>query len=89
MLLCDDRWRAWLLLPVLRFWGRVLLFLGFFMWPTVTGLENLKEAERLRAIMIFNHVSYLDALIIGSLFSPSGLAKVELTDSSHALHFAQ
>ena len=70
------RWRAALLLPVLQFWGRVLLCLGFFMVPQVRGREHLKEAEGIRALMVFNHVSYLDGLLICSLFSPSGLAKV-------------
>jgi len=70
------RWRAVLLLPVLRFWGQFLLFMGFFMIPKVKGWHNLKEAHRLRCILVFNHVSYLDALIVGSLFSPAGLAKV-------------
>jgi len=69
------RWRAVLLLPVLRFWGQFLLFMGFFMIPKVKGWHNLKEAHRLRCILVFNHVSYLDALIVGSLFSPAGLAK--------------
>lgn len=76
------RWRAVLLLPVLRFWGQVLLWLGFFMVPRVKGREHIKEAERLRALLVFNHVSYLDALLICSLFSPSGLAKVRSTDTS-------
>lgn len=75
------RWRAVLLLPVLQFWGRVLLLLGFFMWPRLRGTENLAEARRLRAIMIFNHSSYLDALLIGILFTPCGLAKARLCSS--------
>ena len=61
------RWRAFLLLPVLRFWGQFLLWLGFFMIPRVKGRENLKKAAELRSILVFNHVSYLDALIVGSL----------------------
>ncbi len=72
-----DRWRAKLLLPVIRFWGQVLLWLGFFMVPSVTGREHLEEAKKTRALLVFNHVSYLDAILICSLFSPSGLAKVE------------
>lgn len=75
MMLCS-RWRAKLLLPVMRFWGQVLLWLGFFMVPQVTGREHLVEAEKMRALLVFNHVSYLDAILICSLFSPSGLAKV-------------
>lgn len=67
-----------MLLPVLKFWGRVLLLLGFFSWPRLRGTENLAKAQRLRAILIFNHVSYLDALIIGTLFTPCGLAKVRV-----------
>jgi 1-acyl-sn-glycerol-3-phosphate acyltransferase len=70
------------LLPVLRFWGQYLLLIGFFMVPKVKGRENLKEAERLRSVLIFNHVSYLDGLLVGSLFSPSGLAKVLLLVTS-------
>lgn len=79
MLCC--RWRAKLLLPVMRFWGQVLLWLGFFMAPRVSGIENLTEAKRIRALLVFNHVSYLDAILICSLFSPSGLAKVWICDA--------
>ena len=48
------------------------------MIPRVKGREHIKEAEKLRALLVFNHVSYLDGLLIGSLFTPSGLAKVKL-----------
>ena len=68
-------------MPVMRFWGQVLLWLGFFMAPRVSGIENLTEAKRIRALLVFNHVSYLDAILICSLFSPSGLAKVWICDA--------
>lgn len=54
----------------------MLLLLGFFMWPKLKGAHNVEKAKQVRAIMIFNHASYLDALIVGTLFTPCGLAKV-------------
>ena len=73
-------------MPVLRFWGRALLGLGFGIWPRIQGRHNLVEAYRVRAIIVFNHVSYMDGLILGSLFPVCGLAKVIFHTMRQHLH---
>ena len=44
----------------------------------VKGKENIVEAERLRPIIVFNHVSYLDGIVMASIFAPSGVAKASV-----------
>jgi 1-acyl-sn-glycerol-3-phosphate acyltransferase len=44
--------------------------------PRCAGLEHLKEAKEARAIVIFNHVSYTDPVILVELMAPCGLAKL-------------
>ena len=66
-------------LAVCRFWALLLLTVGlnFFSFK-VHGWHHVAAAERLRAIICFNHVSYLDGIVIGSIFAPCGVAKVKL-----------
>ncbi len=44
------------------------------------GYENIKEARRVRAMLVFNHVSYADGIILGSYFLPCGLCKASIAD---------
>ncbi|GLI63753.1 hypothetical protein VaNZ11_006826 [Volvox africanus] len=41
----------------------------------VRGRENIKTAERLGAVAIFNHVSWIDAFVLVWLMAPSGVSK--------------
>ena len=72
----SHRWRQAVLGSWLSGWGHILLFLGFHMRPRVSGWENLEAARKLRALLIFNHVSYTDGLILVTLFRTCGVAKV-------------
>ena len=45
----------------------------------VQGWENFAEGQRTHAPLIFNHVSYLDALVLATYFAPCGVAKVGVT----------
>ena len=42
------------------------------------GRENIAKAEACRAIIVFNHVSYVDAAVLGGVFAPSGVVKASL-----------
>ena len=42
----------------------------------VQGWEHIAEGEAAHAPVIFNHVSYLDALVLAAYFAPCGVAKV-------------
>ena len=44
------------------------------------GLENVAKAEECRAMLIFNHVSYADGILLGAYFLPCGLAKATIAD---------
>ena len=44
------------------------------------GYENLKEARKVRAMLVFNHVSYADGIILGTYFLPCGLCKASIAD---------
>lgn len=44
------------------------------------GYENVKEAYQCRAMLVFNHVSYVDGIILGAYFLPCGLAKASVAD---------
>lgn len=39
------------------------------------GWENVADGELQHAPVIFNHVSYLDALVLAAYFAPCGVAK--------------
>ena len=52
--------------------------LGCGMIPRIKGWENMKQAEKDRAVIIFNHVSLLDAYVICAFFLPSGVAKASV-----------
>lgn len=61
-------------------WGRFLLFVaGFFYIPT-RGWHNMRAAEESRAILVFNHPSYVDAAVIASFLTPSGVSKAGVAD---------
>eukprot|EP00240_Pyramimonas_obovata_P004090 CAMPEP_0118937438 /NCGR_PEP_ID=MMETSP1169-20130426/22749_1 /TAXON_ID=36882 /ORGANISM="Pyramimonas obovata, Strain CCMP722" /LENGTH=363 /DNA_ID=CAMNT_0006881065 /DNA_START=80 /DNA_END=1167 /DNA_ORIENTATION=+ len=71
-------WRRALAQNCIRASARGALFvLGFWHIP-VSGKENLKEAERLRAVVVINHVSYLDGFLIEYLIFSSGVAKASV-----------
>ncbi|CAL8471402.1 g10944 [Coccomyxa elongata] len=53
--------------------GFVLLMLGFRI--RVKGWENVAKAKQLGAIGLFNHSSWVDAVLIMFLFAPSGVSK--------------
>ena len=73
-----------------RFWALLLLTVGlnFFSFK-VRGWHHVAAAERLRAIICFNHVSYLDGIVIGSIFAPCGVAKVSSWGVWHPLRLRQ
>lgn len=58
-----------------KFWARLLLFVGGFYRIRVTGRENLRAAQEARAVIVFNHVSYVDAAALAALFAPCAVAK--------------
>jgi 1-acyl-sn-glycerol-3-phosphate acyltransferase len=44
------------------------------------GYENIAKAEECHAMLIFNHVSYVDGIILGAIYLPCGLAKASIAD---------
>ena len=75
---------VWLLIAIpessaCRFWATLLIRLGLnFFDMKVRGKEHLVEAEIVRPIIVFNHVSYLDGIVLASIFAPSGVAKASV-----------
>ena len=62
-----------------RFWATLLVWLGLHFFDLkVTGRQHIAEAETVRPIIVFNHVSYLDGIILASIFAPSGIAKASV-----------
>lgn len=55
--------------------GVVMLMLGFRVH--IKGYENFKKAQKEGAIIIFNHSSYVDAVLMMYLFAPSGVSKAD------------
>lgn len=56
-------------------WGRFLLFVAGFYHIPVRGWHNVRAAEECRAILVFNHPSYVDAAAMATFFTPSGVSK--------------
>mmetsp|Transcript_6129 Transcript_6129/g.17582 ORF Transcript_6129/g.17582 Transcript_6129/m.17582 type:complete len:410 (+) Transcript_6129:361-1590(+) len=74
-------WRFNIIRPWLRFWTGVFLRLGLSFWGAqVTGWEHFEEAERERAICVFNHHSYVDAIVMTHFFALSGVAKASVAN---------
>lgn len=74
-------WRFGILRPWLRFWTGIFLRLGLCFWGTsVKGWQNYEDAKRERAICIFNHHSYVDAIAMTHIFALSGVAKASVAD---------
>lgn len=74
-------WRFSIIRPWLRFWTGVFLRLGLCFWgASVKGRHNFEVAERERAICIFNHHSYVDAIAMTHFFALSGVAKASVAD---------
>ncbi|CAL5228764.1 g11952 [Coccomyxa viridis] len=73
-------WRKACIRPFLKTWSGILLHIGFNYWPSIKGLENLSKAKECRAMLVFNHVSYVDGIILGAYFLPCGLAKASIAD---------
>lgn len=43
-----------------------------------SGWEHIPAAEACRALIVFNHVSYVDGVALVSIFLPSGLANTSV-----------
>lgn len=67
--------RALLVRRWIQFWAFQVMFICGFYTIKVTGLENFEKGKRVGAIMIFNHISYVDPLALVALLAPSGVAK--------------
>jgi len=74
-------WRARLIRSFLAWWARFLLRAGFACVPTVAGAHHLAAAEGARAVIVYNHVSFLDPLALAGLAAPSGVAKAGVADA--------
>ncbi|KAK9802006.1 hypothetical protein WJX73_009794 [Symbiochloris irregularis] len=68
-------WRENIIRPFARFWALILLWLGMNFYFSVKGQENIPEARKEKAMITINHASYVDALALGQVFVPCGLAK--------------
>lgn len=74
-------WRYKLIQPWLQFWTGIFLRLGLGFWGArVTGWENYQQALQDRAICVFNHHSYVDAIAMTHFFATSGVAKAAVAD---------
>ncbi len=59
---------------IIRFWGGVLLRLVCHFWSVkVTGAEHLASCPR--SVLLYNHIGWIDPLVLVVLFTPSGVAK--------------
>ncbi|KAL4435419.1 hypothetical protein ABPG77_006181 [Micractinium sp. CCAP 211/92] len=67
--------RSFLVRQWVHQWGRFLLFLAGFYYIPVRGWRNMRAAEECRAILVFNHPSYVDAAAVPTFFTPSGVSK--------------
>ena len=57
--------RSKMMRPFLSFWADILMRLGFSFWRLpIKGKEHIKAAEEARAIIAFNHVSYMDPYVM-------------------------
>lgn len=57
--------RSRMMRPFLSFWADILMRLGFSFWRLpIKGKEHIKAAEDARAIIAFNHVSYMDPYVM-------------------------
>ncbi|GLC36238.1 hypothetical protein PLESTB_001365200 [Pleodorina starrii] len=72
-----ERRRAWVLFSK-EFLIVVLWMLGFRV--KVKGRENIAKAEALGSVVVFNHVSYVDAPAIMWLLAPSGVGKSSVSN---------
>eukprot|EP00238_Polyblepharides_amylifera_P006509 CAMPEP_0196587124 /NCGR_PEP_ID=MMETSP1081-20130531/56519_1 /TAXON_ID=36882 /ORGANISM="Pyramimonas amylifera, Strain CCMP720" /LENGTH=354 /DNA_ID=CAMNT_0041909223 /DNA_START=144 /DNA_END=1208 /DNA_ORIENTATION=- len=68
-------WRRVLIQYSYRFFSRFGLFCMGFIYINVRGYENLIQAQQSRAVVIINHVSYLDGLVLQSFFLCTAVAK--------------
>lgn len=76
------KWRSAPTRAFLAWWARFLLRAGFACVPTVTGSEHLASAEAARAVIVYNHVSFLDSLALeGACGAPSPVAKAGVADA--------
>lgn len=69
--------RAWVLFSK-EFLVVALWMLGFKV--SVKGRENIRKAEDLGSVIVFNHVSYVDAPAIMWLLAPSGVGKSSVSN---------
>ena len=57
--------RSRIMRPFLSFWADILIRIGFSFWRLpIRGREHIKAAEDARAIIAFNHVSYMDPYVM-------------------------
>ena len=68
--------RAAIAVPIKACGWAILLLFGIL--PKVRGWANLRQAEKERAIGVFNHISFLDGFLITALYVPNGVTKASV-----------
>lgn len=81
--------RQFLVRRWIQLWGRFLLLVAGFYHIPVHGWHNIQAAEACRAIIVFNHPSYIDAAAIATFFTPSGVSKAGVANIPCIGLFAQ
>ncbi|KAL3162290.1 hypothetical protein ABBQ32_009979 [Trebouxia sp. C0010 RCD-2024] len=75
------KWRRTIMSVWIKFWASLCVRLGLnFFRLKVSGRQHITEAHSVRPIIIFNHVSYLDGIVMAAIFAPSGIAKASVAN---------
>lgn len=61
--------------PIIRCLAQATVLVAGLGPLPVRGKEHLAEAEKVRAVVAINHESYLDALVLMAVLTPTGVAK--------------
>mmetsp|Transcript_80 Transcript_80/g.283 ORF Transcript_80/g.283 Transcript_80/m.283 type:complete len:453 (-) Transcript_80:706-2064(-) len=71
-------WKSAVTRRVVKVAGRVIILFGASKPVTVKGWKHFREGQEAHCPIIFNHVSYLDALVLATYFAPCGVAKADV-----------
>jgi lysophosphatidylcholine acyltransferase/lyso-PAF acetyltransferase len=73
-------WRYRMVAMLIGIGSRILMFIVGFYYIEVKGRENLEKAKKEHSILVFNHVSYTDPVLLLTQYQACGVSKAGVAE---------
>lgn len=73
-------WRYRMVARLIGIGSRILMFIVGFYYIEVKGRENLRKAKKEHSILVYNHVSYADPVLLLTQYQACGVSKAGVAE---------